>query len=50
MDKSFYDFIVDKKHHAFRHTVDWNLAEEYAAKRLPPIERMTDRFERMCRE
>ena len=50
MDKSFYDFIVDKKHHAFRHTVDWNLAEEYAVKKLPPIERMTDRFERMCRE
>ena len=43
-------YILDKKHHAYRHTVDWKLAEEYAAAGLSPIERMSDRFERLCRE
>ena len=43
-------FIAEKRHHAFRHKVDWNLAEEYAEKGLPAIERMIDRFERMCQE
>ncbi len=43
-------YIVSKQHHKFRHTVDWNLAEEYAAKGLSPVERMTDRFERLIAE
>ena len=50
MDKNFYEFIVNKEHHKFRHTVDWNLAEEYAHKRLSAIERMADRFQRLCEE
>ena len=51
MDKTFFDLIVLKKeHHRYRHAVDWDLASEYAEKKLPPIERMTDRFERLCRE
>ncbi len=45
-----YEFILNKKHHQFRHTVEWNLAEEYAAKGLSPIERMADRFQRLCGE
>lgn len=50
MNKQLYDYIVNKKHHQFRHTVDWELGEEYSAKKLTPIERMADRFERMCKE
>lgn len=50
MDKKLYDYIVNKGHHKYRHTVDWNLGEEYAKKGLSPIERMADRFERMCNE
>ncbi len=45
-----YNFILNKEHHIFRHTVDWKLAEEYSVKGLSPIERMADRFERLCRE
>ena len=48
MDKKFYEFILNKGHHQFRHMVDWNLAEEYASKDLSAIERMADRFERLC--
>ncbi|MBR6563996.1 MAG: pyruvate formate-lyase [Clostridia bacterium] len=47
---NLYKLIVGKEHHVFRHTVDWNLGEEYKAKGLTPIERMADRFERMCNE
>ena len=43
-------YIIAKKHHGFRHTVDWNLGEEYSKKGLTPIERMTDRFERLIKE
>ncbi len=50
MNKQLYDFIVNKKHHQFRHTVDWDLGREYSEKKMSPIERMSDRFERMCRE
>ena len=45
-----YNNILNKKHHIFRHSVDWNLAEEYSVKGLSPIERMADRFERLCNE
>ena len=47
---NLYNFIVSKKHHQYRHTVDWILAEEYSKKGLSPIERMTDRFSRVCEE
>ena len=46
--KDLLHYRVAKKHHRFRKTVDWNLAEEYCAKGLTPIERMTDRFERLA--
>ncbi len=48
--KKLYQFVLDKKHHAFRHSVDWDLASEYAEKGLTPIERMADRFTRLCNE
>ncbi len=50
MDRGLYEFIIDKKHHQYRHRVEWDLSGEYAAKGLAPVLRMTDRFERMCRE
>ena len=50
MNKQLYDFILNKKHHSYRKTVDWNLADEYSAAGLTPIERMSDRFVKMCNE
>lgn len=50
MDKKLYEFILNKGHHKFRHTVDWNLAAEYASKNFTAIERMSDRFGRLCKE
>ncbi len=47
MDKKFYEFIINKKHHSTRCDVDWNLADEYSSKGMSPIERMADRFEKM---
>lgn len=47
---TLYNTIVNKEHHKYRRHLDWNLADEYAAKGLSPIERMADRFERLCRE
>lgn len=48
MNKQLQYFILDKGHHAHRRQLDWDLAEEYAARKLSPIERMADRFERLC--
>lgn len=48
MDQKLYDLIVEKKHHIYRHRVDWDLASQYADQKLPPIARMADRFERLC--
>ena len=50
MNKSLYNYIINKEHHKYRHSVDWELAEEYSNKNLSPIERMADRFERLCNE
>lgn len=50
MVKQLYDFITKKKHHSYRRHLDWNLAEEYAKKKLSPMERMADRFARVCKE
>ena len=50
MDMRLYNFVLNKEHNKYRHIVDWNLAEEYAAKKLSPVERMADRFERLCDE
>ena len=48
MNKKLYNFIRSKQHHQYRNPVEWNLAEVYSAKKLSPIERMADRFEKLC--
>ena len=48
--KGLYNFILNKEHHKYRHSVDWDLAGEYSQKSLSPIERMADRFTRLCKE
>ena len=50
MNKELYNYILNKEHHKYRHSVDWDLAGEYAKKGLSPIERMQDRFTRLCEE
>lgn len=50
MNKLLYSFVTDKEHHKYRHSVEWNLAVEYKALGLSPIERMADRFTRLCDE
>jgi formate C-acetyltransferase len=45
MDRSLYQFIVDKKHHAYRTGVCRELAPEFSQQGLSPKERMTRRFE-----
>lgn len=47
---ALYNTIVNKEHHKYRRHLGWNLAEEYKSKGFSPIERMTDRFERLCKE
>ncbi len=49
MNKNLYNFIINKQHHKFRKSLDWNLAEEYSKLNLSPIDRMADRFERLCK-
>ena len=50
MNKNLYNFILNKEHHQFRHSVSWDLAKEYSEKGLSPIERMADRFEKLTKE
>ena len=50
MNNALYNYILNKEHHQFRHEVEWDLANEYAAKGLSPIERMADRFTKLCAE
>ena len=47
MSKALHDFIVTRKHHTYRRDFPEieNLAEQYSADGLSPIERMTRRFE-----
>ena len=47
MSNTLYQYIVEKKHHAFRRDLPQldRLAEEFSAEGLSPIERMTRRFE-----
>ncbi len=49
MNEKLYQFILNKEHHQYRHTVDWDLAGEYAKKEMLAAERMADRFERMTK-
>ena len=50
MDKNIYDLFVLKKHHKFRRELNVNLAEAFSAQSLSEKERMTRRFELLCRE
>ncbi len=50
MKRALYNYILNKEHHQYRHNVDWDLAGEYSNSGLSPIERMADRFERLCNE
>ena len=47
MNQTLYDFIVARKHHTYRkdHAETEQLAEQFSALGLSPIERMTRRFE-----
>ena len=47
MSKALLDYILKKEHHKFRINAP-EFAEEYKEKGLSPIERMTDRFEKLC--
>jgi len=49
MNKELYNFIIDKKHHKFRHPLGIDLAQKYKSEGLSPIERMADRFETLCK-
>ncbi len=48
--KEIYDFITQKKHLKYRRCLDINLAEEFCGQNLCAKERVTRRFELMCRE
>ena len=50
MDKNIYDLFVLKKHHKFRRELNVNLAEAFSAQSLSEKERITRRFELLCRE
>lgn len=51
MNNNLYNLIViEKKHKSFRRTLPETLAEEFAKLKLSPEERMTRRFELMCKE
>lgn len=41
-------YVLEKRHHAFRKRYDWHLAEAFSLAQLPAIERMAQRFERIC--
>ena len=49
MSESLYEAIRNKEHHKYRREITFNLCEEYSKKSLSPIERMSDRFEVMCK-
>lgn len=50
MDMQLYEFIRERKHHAFRKKVDWNLPAEFSEKAFDDARRITERFCRLCRE
>lgn len=49
MTDELYKFIVDKKHHAYRKDITDNFAEEFSKRGLSFSERITERFERLCK-
>ncbi len=50
MNREIYDFFLSKKHHAYRRTLEVNLAATFAREKVAPIERMARRFELLCNE
>lgn len=42
-------YILEKKHYQFRREININLAEEFKKQNLSPVERMTQRFEKLCK-
>ena len=49
MNKELYNYyIIDRKHEELRTGSIGEVAEKYSAEKLSPVERMVDRFERMC--
>ncbi len=50
MNRELYEFFISKKHHAYRRTLETNLAEKFSAEKVAPIERMAQRFDLMCNE
>lgn len=50
MNKELYDYILTKKHHKYRHSIDRNLAIDYVRLNLSPVDRMIDRFAYLCEE
>ena len=49
MSEKLLNFVLNKEHHAFRVDYTEDLAKIYSEKGMNPRERMTDRFERLCR-
>ena len=48
MNKELYNFyVIDKKHHSARRNCGVDFASEFSARGLSPVERMTERFERL---
>ena len=45
MTQQLYQTITERRHHALRHPIDEPLAEQYSARGLSAVERMTRRFE-----
>lgn len=48
MDRQLYEFIAEGKHRAARRDYPEELGKIYAEAGMSPIDRMTDRFERLC--
>ena len=49
MNQRLYEYIItEKKHHAFRHPVPEEMAQEFSRLALSPEERATRRFEFLC--
>ena len=49
MSEMLKDYIINKKHHAFRQNLNLEYAKEFKEKKLSPKERMAERFERLTR-
>ena len=50
MDSQLKEFIINKQHRKLRRKITVDLARDFSARELSPKERMTERFELLCRE